>query len=270
MRPEAAGLLGAALALAPALAAAASPRGIDATWLARKLELAGVSVALRAGAADPLAATTELHGQDGPFLWRILFYECRDALSALGCADYEYVAAAVLSPGDQARAEAWTRRQRIARAEIVNGVLYLRYTISVAGGVSEEFPGYQHERWLDAADDLARMLDVPQASARGAATPFVVQGGAPLAAGPRPPAAVVLSPPAPPAGPSLSAADVRPAPAGPAPDVTPFLAPPPAPVPPPAEAAAVAPPSSPPATPAPETAPTPAPAPATDAPPPAV
>jgi hypothetical protein len=210
MRPEAAGLLGLALAgvAAEALAANAA-RGVDAVWLARRLELAGVSVALKAGAADPLAATTEIHGRDGPFAWRILFYECRDPVSALACGDYEYVAAAVLSPGDQARADAWSRRQRIARAEVANSALYLRYTVSVAGGVSDDFPAHQHERWLDAADDLARVLDTPLASARGAATPFF----APAQAAPRAPGAVILSPPAPPAGPSLSAAEVRPAPA---------------------------------------------------------
>lgn len=198
---------------APALAQGApAVERVDAPWLAGQLKTAGVSVETALGAPDPIAARTELRGRDGGFVWKIFFYDCTDQVAAVGCEDYEYVAAAELDREDAAKVTAWSARQRFARASMEGQTAILRFSLSVAGGVGAGFPAAQHQRWLEAAADLARALDsrataaapdAAQASmaAMEAAAPPAPPAGA--AATPDPAAPIATAPPAGGAAPAL-------------------------------------------------------------------
>jgi hypothetical protein len=149
-----------ALGPAPALALEAAPvvSRIDAAWLAGQLKAAGADVETAVGAPDPVAARTELRGSDGGFVWKVFFYDCADQDAALGCTDYEYVAAAELAPEEAPLVAAWSARQRFARATLDGKAAILRLSLTVEGGVGPSFAGAQHRRWLETAADLARSL----------------------------------------------------------------------------------------------------------------
>lgn len=174
---RAAPLLAAILACStvPALAQETGPAAgrIDAAWLAGQLKATGAAVETAVGAPDPVAARTELRGSDGGFAWKVFFYDCTDLDAALGCTDYEYVAAAELDPDDASRVNAWSARQRFARATIDGKAAILRLSLTVEGGVAPGFAAAQHRRWLEAAADLARSLE-STGSAEAAGPPPVV------------------------------------------------------------------------------------------------
>lgn len=196
---------------APALAQDAAPPllgRIDATWLAGQLKAAGAAVETAVGAPDPVAARTELRGSDGGFAWKVFFYDCADQDAALGCTDYEYVAAAELDPQEAPLIAAWSARQRFARATMNGKAAILRLSLTVEGGVGPGFAAAQHRRWLETAADLARSLapqtaadaGAPQTAAAPSAAPdpkapvATTQPGAPPALVPDPPVEAPAAP----------------------------------------------------------------------------
>jgi hypothetical protein len=147
------------------------------------------------GVPDPVAARTELRGSDGGFAWKVFFYDCADQDAALGCTDYEYVAAAELNPNEAPLVAAWSARQRFARATTDGKAAILRLSLTVEGGVGPGFAAAQHRRWLEAAADLARIL-VPAAETGAApAAEAPVPAPAQTPTGPDPGAPVTTTQP---------------------------------------------------------------------------